>query len=166
MRDEPRCADTDALAPEVVRAPGSETAQRLEAHARGCEPCARVLAGARVLGSTLAALEAPEPSTGLAERTLARIRLQAAFEGKAESGRLPAATPIPPAVPVPHPRQAPRRRTSVEILALFQELNRKEGLTVVLVTHEPDIAAYAGRTIELRDGVIKRDVRTEPRDSS
>jgi putative ABC transport system ATP-binding protein len=56
-------------------------------------------------------------------------------------------------------------RTSVEILALFQELNRQEGLTVVLVTHEPDIAAYAGRIIELRDGLIRRDVRQEPRDA-
>lgn len=57
-------------------------------------------------------------------------------------------------------------RTSVEILALFQELNRQEGLTVVLVTHEHDIAAYARRTIELRDGRILRDVKTEARDAA
>ncbi len=57
-------------------------------------------------------------------------------------------------------------RTSVEILALFQELNREEGLTVILVTHEPDIAAYAHRTIELRDGVIQSDQRREPRDAA
>ncbi len=47
-------------------------------------------------------------------------------------------------------------RTSVEIMALFQELNG-QGITVVLVTHEPDIAAYAKRIIEMRDGRIKRD---------
>ncbi len=49
-------------------------------------------------------------------------------------------------------------RTSVEILALFQELVRT-GITVVLVTHEPDIAGYAERVIEMRDGVICREER-------
>jgi putative ABC transport system ATP-binding protein len=48
-------------------------------------------------------------------------------------------------------------RTSVEVMALFQALN-DEGVTVILVTHEPDIAQYAKRVIELRDGVIRRDV--------
>jgi len=47
-------------------------------------------------------------------------------------------------------------RTSVEIMALLQALNR-DGLTLIMVTHEPDIAAYAGRVIELRDGRIVRD---------
>jgi len=47
-------------------------------------------------------------------------------------------------------------RTSVEIMALLQALNR-DGLTLIMVTHEPDIAAYAGRFIELRDGRIVRD---------
>ena len=47
-------------------------------------------------------------------------------------------------------------RTSVEIMALFQELN-DQGLTVVLVTHEADIAAYAKRIVEMRDGRIRRD---------
>src|SRR6266850_514682 len=44
-------------------------------------------------------------------------------------------------------------RTSVEILALLQRLNR-EGLTIVLVTHEPDIAAYAGRVMIIRVGAV------------
>jgi putative ABC transport system ATP-binding protein len=47
-------------------------------------------------------------------------------------------------------------RTSVEVLALFQELN-EQGITIVLVTHEPDIAQYASRIVEVRDGRIIRD---------
>jgi putative ABC transport system ATP-binding protein len=47
-------------------------------------------------------------------------------------------------------------RTSVEILALFQELN-EQGITIVLVTHERDIARYAKRHVTLRDGHIIRD---------
>jgi putative ABC transport system ATP-binding protein len=49
-------------------------------------------------------------------------------------------------------------RTSVEILALLQRLNR-QGLTLVLVTHEPDIAAYAGRVLVFRDGRLLTDER-------
>lgn len=47
-------------------------------------------------------------------------------------------------------------RTSVEVLALFQELNA-QGLTIALVTHEPEISVYADRIVELRDGLIIRD---------
>ncbi|HUX32572.1 MAG TPA: ABC transporter ATP-binding protein [Gemmatimonadaceae bacterium] len=47
-------------------------------------------------------------------------------------------------------------QTSVEVLALFQELN-DQGITVVLVTHEHDIAEYTRRVVELRDGHIIRD---------
>jgi putative ABC transport system ATP-binding protein len=46
--------------------------------------------------------------------------------------------------------------TSVEIMALFQELN-EQGITMLIVTHEPDIAAYARRVVEVRDGRIIRD---------
>jgi putative ABC transport system ATP-binding protein len=49
-------------------------------------------------------------------------------------------------------------RTSVEILALLQRLNRA-GLTIVLVTHEPDIAAFAGRVLVFRDGRLISDER-------
>ncbi|MEX0908014.1 MAG: ATP-binding cassette domain-containing protein, partial [Gemmatimonadota bacterium] len=48
-------------------------------------------------------------------------------------------------------------RTSAEIMALFQELN-DNGITIVMVTHEPDIAQYMKRIVEMRDGVIRRDV--------
>ena len=54
-------------------------------------------------------------------------------------------------------------RTSVEIMDILQRLNEDEGLTVVLVTHEPDIAAYSQRAIEFRDGKVRRDVRIEKR---
>ncbi|HEU4563203.1 MAG TPA: ABC transporter ATP-binding protein [Gemmatimonadaceae bacterium] len=47
-------------------------------------------------------------------------------------------------------------RTSVEVMSLFQELN-DAGITIVLVTHEPDIARYAKRIVEVRDGRIRRD---------
>ncbi len=50
-------------------------------------------------------------------------------------------------------------RTSVEIMGIFQELNDREGLTVVIVTHEPDIAQYAKRALEFRDGKLRKDVR-------
>jgi putative ABC transport system ATP-binding protein len=57
-------------------------------------------------------------------------------------------------------------RTSVEVLALLQRLNR-EGLTIVLVTHELDIAAYASRSLTFRDGRLKGDERAaEPRDAA
>ena len=47
-------------------------------------------------------------------------------------------------------------RTSMEVMRLFQELNQ-QGITIVLVTHEQDIAAYAKRVVEVRDGRIRRD---------
>ena len=51
-------------------------------------------------------------------------------------------------------------RTSVEVMGIFQELNEK-GITIILVTHEPDIAQFAKRHIIFRDGRIKSD-RSNP----
>jgi putative ABC transport system ATP-binding protein len=53
-------------------------------------------------------------------------------------------------------------RTSVEIMQIFQDLN-EQGLTVVLVTHEPEIAHFAKRTVIFRDGKIRRDEPVEKR---
>jgi len=47
-------------------------------------------------------------------------------------------------------------RTTIEVMALFQELN-DQGITIVLVTHEPEVAQYAKRIVEVRDGRIVRD---------
>lgn len=51
-------------------------------------------------------------------------------------------------------------RTSYEIMMLFQELN-KQGKTIIFVTHEPDIATFSSRTITLRDGLLRKDVKNE-----
>jgi putative ABC transport system ATP-binding protein len=51
-------------------------------------------------------------------------------------------------------------RTSLEIMALFQTLH-STGATLVLVTHEPDIAAFAQRQIHFRDGNILKDLRVD-----
>ncbi len=48
-------------------------------------------------------------------------------------------------------------RTSIEVMDIFQRLNRERGITVAVVTHEPDIAEYADRVIVFRDGRIKKD---------
>ena len=52
-------------------------------------------------------------------------------------------------------------RTSAEIMSLLDGLNRDTGLLVLLVTHEPDIAAHARRIIFLRDGLVTRDLRID-----
>jgi len=58
-------------------------------------------------------------------------------------------------------------RTSVEVMEIFQRLNREQGITLVLVTHEPDIAQYAQRTVIFQDGKIRRDESIgAPRDAA
>jgi putative ABC transport system ATP-binding protein len=56
-------------------------------------------------------------------------------------------------------------RTSLEIMALLQTLNRG-GMTIIVVTHEQDIARYAGRLITFRDGLVRSDLRQAPRDAA
>ncbi|KIF81778.1 ABC transporter ATP-binding protein [Noviherbaspirillum autotrophicum] len=55
-------------------------------------------------------------------------------------------------------------RTSIEIMALLQRLNR-QGMTIVIVTHEPDVAAFASRIITFRDGAVISDVSNPPQDA-
>jgi putative ABC transport system ATP-binding protein len=50
-------------------------------------------------------------------------------------------------------------KTSVEIMEILSDLNRREGLTIIMVTHEPDMADYAERLIWMVDGRIERDTR-------
>jgi len=58
-------------------------------------------------------------------------------------------------------------RTSVEVMEIFQRLNRERGITLILVTHEPDIAEYAQRIVVFKDGKIKKDYQIEsPRDAA
>jgi putative ABC transport system ATP-binding protein len=52
-------------------------------------------------------------------------------------------------------------RTSVEIMEVLQRLNRERNLTILLVTHEPDIARFAKRTVLFRDGKVRRDSPVE-----
>ena len=48
-------------------------------------------------------------------------------------------------------------RTSSEVMNIFKSLNEEKGITMVMVTHEPDIAAWAGKRIYLKDGLIVRE---------
>jgi putative ABC transport system ATP-binding protein len=56
-------------------------------------------------------------------------------------------------------------RTTADVMELFVRLNRERGITVIFVTHEPDVAAYTDRTIQLRDGAIISDVRSAAGDT-
>jgi putative ABC transport system ATP-binding protein len=47
-------------------------------------------------------------------------------------------------------------RTSVEVMEIFQRLNEK-GITIIMVTHEADIAAYARRNVVMKDGLVQKD---------
>ena len=66
----------------------------------------------------------------------------------------------PPLILADEPTGALDTRTSLELMALFQELN-EAGITLVLVTHEPDIAAFAKRVLMFRDGLLVEDRRVE-----
>lgn len=49
------------------------------------------------------------------------------------------------------------RKTGFQIMSLFQELNQQQGLCIIMVTHDPEMAAFAGRRLILRDGLIISD---------
>lgn len=50
-------------------------------------------------------------------------------------------------------------KTSFEIMGVFDSLNKQNGITIVLVTHEPDIANFASRQIHFRDGMVESDLK-------
>jgi putative ABC transport system ATP-binding protein len=52
--------------------------------------------------------------------------------------------------------------SSREIMVILEQLNREDGITIILVTHEPDIAAYASRELVMKDGQVVQDVRRSP----
>jgi putative ABC transport system ATP-binding protein len=54
-------------------------------------------------------------------------------------------------------------RTSVEVMGIFQRLNNEKNLTIIVVTHEPDVARYAERIVHVRDGRISSDERVAER---
>jgi putative ABC transport system ATP-binding protein len=56
-------------------------------------------------------------------------------------------------------------RTGLEIMALFQELNRA-GVAILMVTHDAEVAAFAGRVLRFRDGRLVADTRQAPRDAA
>jgi putative ABC transport system ATP-binding protein len=64
------------------------------------------------------------------------------------------------------PTGAVDSRTSIEILAIFQRLNREQGITMIVVTHDPGVATYANRNIHFLDGKIRLDeVVAHPREA-
>ena len=57
-------------------------------------------------------------------------------------------------------------KTSVEIMGIFQRLNREKGMSIVVVTHEPDIAQYSNRILQFKDGhLILDEAVTKPRNA-
>jgi putative ABC transport system ATP-binding protein len=58
-------------------------------------------------------------------------------------------------------------RTGLEIMAIFQRLNHTQGITVIVVTHDSDIAEYSNRSLHFKDGRLRSDEKhSRPRDAA
>jgi ABC-type lipoprotein export system ATPase subunit len=68
----------------------------------------------------------------------------------------------PPLILADEPTGNLDSKTSVEILEMFRELNQSEGITIVLVTHDADVAKFARRVVHIRDGIIESDEINDP----
>jgi putative ABC transport system ATP-binding protein len=100
-----------------------------------------------------------------ARETLARVGLGARAEHRpaqlsgGQQQRVAIARALvnaPPLILADEPTGALDTHTSIELMAIFQDLNAA-GITIVLVTHEPDIAAFAKRVLTFRDGLVVDD---------
>src|SRR2546423_746572 len=93
-----------------------------------------------------------------------------AIMGPSGSGQTPLMNPLgwlvtrPRLILADEPTGNLDSRTSLEIMAIFQRLSAS-GITVVLVTHEPDVAAFASRVLVIRDGVMVSDQRQDALDA-
>jgi len=93
---------------------------------------------------------------GMAERTEHRPNeLSGGQQQRVAIARALAGSPS--VVLADEPTGALDSRTSAEIMNILQRLNREQGLTIVMVTHEHDIAAYAQRVLTMRDGQLASD---------
>src|SRR3954469_9896211 len=100
---------------------------------------------------------------GLGDRSHHRpMQLSGGQQQRVAIARALVNAPSPPLAD--EPTGALDSRTAIEILALFQELNR-EGVTIVIVTHDADVARHARRVVRFKDGRVIADDRQTPRDA-
>ncbi|MFV0367932.1 MAG: ABC transporter ATP-binding protein [Hyphomicrobiaceae bacterium] len=113
----------------------------------------------------------PEDPDAMAERRLNQVGLGDRFDhtpsqlSGGQQQRVAIARALvnnPRLILADEPTGALDTKTSDDIMALFTRLHA-EGMTIIMVTHEPDIAEYAGRLLRFRDGLLVEDVQQQPR---
>src|SRR5262249_17535271 len=126
----------------LARTPAIEQVELPMVYAAGRDGGARAMAALEAGGLTDRARHRPTELSGGQQQRVAIAR---------------ALVNEPSIILADEPTGALDTRTSAEIMAIFQRLNRERDLTVIFVTHEPDIAYHTRRIIQLRDGVITSD---------